>query len=176
MKLKKLFLEIFETIALIVLIVLPIRHFIFEPFIIKGESMLPNFHSGDYLISEKFSLFFKNPERFDVIIFKSPVHDDYYIKRIIGLPGETVEIKEGKIIIYNSQNPNGFVLQESYQTIPLSYNENFKITLGKDEYFVLGDNRQASFDSRKWGALKRENIKGKVLIRIWPLNFNTYAK
>lgn len=168
-KTKLIFLEVIETLVFVVLIVLPIRYFVFEPFVIRGESMAPNFHNGDYLIAEKISLYFEKPKRFDVIIFKAPPHQqDYYIKRIIGLPGETVEIKNGKIYIYNQEFPNGFELKENFKTTPLNLNEKLKITLKDNEYFVLGDNRQASFDSRKWGPLSEENLIGKVILRLWP--------
>lgn len=171
-KVKLVFLEIIETIIFVLVIVLPVRYFVFEPFVIKGESMSPNFHNGDYLIAEKISLFFEKPKRFDVVIFKAPPHEeDYYIKRIIGLPGETVEIKNGKIYIYNKQNPQGLELKENFLTTQLDPNEKIKITLKNDEYFVLGDNRQASFDSRKWGPLPQKNLIGKVILKVWPLEF-----
>jgi signal peptidase I len=172
MKKKTLFLEFLETLIFVVLVVLPIRYFIFEPFIIRGESMYPNFYNGDYIIAEKLSYFIRDPERYEVVVFKAPpFKTTYYIKRIIGLPGEKVEIKNGKIKIYNKENPNGFYLDENYQKIDLDKNENLVFELKENEYFVLGDNRPASFDSRKWGAVLRKDIIGRAIIKVFPPKF-----
>jgi signal peptidase I len=167
---KSTFLQILELILIIIFIVVPVRIFIFEPFIVSGESMEPNYHNMDYLIIDKLSYRLRDPQRGEVIVFIPPFEKNkYYIKRIIGLPGETIILNEDKIYIYNKENPNGFILKENY--IPShEYYGNLKITLGKDEYFVLGDNREESYDSRRWGPLKRENIVGRVLFVLRPLN------
>jgi signal peptidase I len=166
-------LEIFEIIEVILtflLIFLPVRFFIFEPFIVMGESMEPNYHTADYLIICKICTKIQPVQRGDVIVFIPPVDErKYYIKRVIGLPGETVYLKGRNIYIYNKENPNGFKLEEPYLQ-----NEDFdlgeeQIQLKDDEYFVLGDNRNESFDSRKWGPLKKDRIIGKVSFKISPL-------
>lgn len=153
---------------LVLLIVVPIRYFIFQPFLVQGSSMEPNFESGDYLIVDEISYRFSDPKRGDVIIFNSPVQPVKYIKRVIGLPGETVKIENGKVYI-KKQGSNEFkLLQEPYTDI---FTEGrAEITLKEGEYFVMGDNRFASYDSRSWGVLKRNKIIGRVLIRLWPIS------
>ena len=162
-------LEISKIVVIALLIVIPVRYFVFQPFYVKGASMEPNFSDGDYLIVDEITYRLKAPERGEVIVFRYP--DDpsqRYIKRIIGLPGETIEIEGGKISIYN-QNGEGSVLRElAYLPDSISTAGNIEETLGENEYFVLGDNRMASADSRRWGLLPRENIIGRALIRAWP--------
>ena len=156
-------------IALIALvIVLPIRYFLFQPFIVKGESMAPNFENGDYLIVDEISYRFSEPQRGDVIVFNYPKDKTQrFIKRIIGLPGENVQIKDGNVSITNGQNT--IQLDEKYLPNDLKTYGDVATTLGKDEYFVMGDNRDYSFDSRSWGVVPRENIIGKAFLRIFPL-------
>ncbi|MEK7175141.1 MAG: signal peptidase I [Patescibacteria group bacterium] len=163
---------IWETAKIVVvslLIILPIRYFIVQPFFVRGESMLPSFNDKDYLIIDEFSYRFYRPERGEVVVFRFPQDpSQYYIKRIIGLPGETVEIKNGAVTIINRNNPEGVVIKENY------LNENtpgeIKIKLDDNEYFVLGDNRDASSDSRRWGPLSNHLIIGRAWLRIWPFN------
>ncbi|GBD33789.1 Signal peptidase I T [bacterium HR34] len=153
---------------LVLLIVVPIRYFIFQPFLVQGSSMEPNFESGDYLIVDEISYRFSDPKRGDVIIFNSPVQPVKYIKRVIGLPGETVKIENGKVYIKKQGNNEFKLLQEPYTDI---FTEGrVEITLKEGEYFVMGDNRFASYDSRSWGVLKRNKIIGRVLIRLWPIS------
>lgn len=163
---------IWETAKIVVvslLIILPVRYFIVQPFFVRGESMLPSFNDKDYLIIDELSYRFYRPERGEVIVFRFPQDpNQYYIKRIIGLPEETVEIKNGEVTVTNRGNPGGFVLKENY------LNENtpgeIKIKLDDNEYFVLGDNRDASSDSRRWGPLSNHLIIGRAWLRIWPFN------
>jgi len=166
---KGVFLFIFEVIKIVVLallIVIPIRYFIFQPFVIKGNSMEPNFHQGDYLIVDEISYRFKEPQRGDVIVFRYPQDTSQrFIKRIIGLPEETVTMKEGKITI--SEGTEERILDESAYMPRQNYFDNASLSLKEDEYFVLGDNRFASFDSRKWGSLPRDYIVGRVILRTW---------
>jgi len=151
-------------------IVLPIRYFLFQPFVVKGASMEPNYHSGDYLIIDEISYRFNEPERGDVIVFKYPYNlSDRYIKRVIGLPGETVEIKEGQIYI-SKEGGVSIINESSY--LPEKFIKEWKnlddlapITLKENQYFVLGDNRNASSDSRRWGTLPEENIIGKSALQ-----------
>lgn len=163
---KKVIFDFLEIIILFILVVLPIRFFLIEPFLVRGESMEPNFHNWDYLIIDKLSFFLRDPQRGEIVVFHPPFDNKvFYIKRIIGLPGERILIDENKITIFNKENPQGFILEEDY--IQNHYTSGkIDIILGKDEYFVLGDNREVSYDSRKWGPVKKEKIIGRVLIKI----------
>ena len=162
--------EIFETILIALVIVIPIRYFLIQPFMVQGQSMEPTFQNNNYLIIDKLSYRLRAPQRGEVIVMDSPANDGhFFIKRIIGLPTETLEIKNGKITIYNQENPKGTVLNESYLE-NVETPGDLSITLKNDEYFVLGDNRYHSYDSRSWGVLKRDKIVGRVWVRLWPLN------
>lgn len=159
------FWEIIKVVVLALVIVIPIRYFIFQPFLVKGQSMEPNFETGDYLIIDELSYRFRNPQRGEVIVFKYPQNPSQrYIKRIIGLPGETIEIKNNKVMINNKE-----LDERNYLPISIQTPGNTLITLAENEYFVLGDNRLASYDSRRWGPLPKKDIIGRVLIRAWPL-------
>ena len=130
--------------------------------------MEPNFQNGDYLIVDEISYRLRAPQRGEVIVFKYPANPSQkYIKRIIGLPGETVEIQAGKVDIYDS---NGVpqILDERYLPDFLETYGDVELRLSDSEYFVLGDNRTASSDSRRWGSVPRDNIIGKVFLRVWP--------
>lgn len=161
--------ETARIVLISLLIILPIRYFIVQPFFVRGESMTPNFKDKDYLIIDELSYRFSEPKRGDVIVFKFPQDPgQYYIKRIVGLPEETVEVQGDKITIYNHQHPEGLVLEEKYLN-EITPGE-IKMKLDPNEYFVLGDNRDASSDSRRWGALPKHFIIGKAWIRIWPFD------
>ncbi len=184
-------LEIIKVVILAFVIIVPIRVFLFQPFFVQGASMEPNFENSNYLIVNElgykktsFSLDGKNIftiapykklQRGEVVVFKYPKNpSQFFIKRIIGLPGEKVEIKKGQILVYNQDNPEGKILDESAY---LSKNvktstalDDFVITLRDNEYFVMGDNRMYSSDSRVWGPVPDADIMGKVIIRAWPLN------
>ena len=166
--------EVSKIVLIALIIVVPIRVFVFQPFFVKGQSMEPNFHNSDYLIIDELTYRFKAPERGDVIVFKYPNNPSQkYIKRIIGLPDETIEIQNNQIII--SKYLDTMVLDESeYLASSVSTLGTVKITLSEDEYFVMGDNRTASSDSRKWGVLPEDNIIGRAILRPWPLE--AYAK
>jgi len=167
---KKFFVFIWEIGKIVIIaaaIVMPIRYFLFQPFFVRGQSMDPNFGDGDYLIVDEISYRFQNPQRGEVIVFKAPSNPSQrFIKRIIGLPGETVEIKNGNITIYKDGQP--FILNEEDYLSSLDTTGNIKITLGEDEYFVLGDNRAFSYDSRRFGSLPEDKIIGRVIFRAWP--------
>jgi signal peptidase I len=163
----KSILSFLQTFVLALAIVIPIRFFLFQPFIVNGASMEPTFKNGEYLLIDEISYKLKGPKRGDVIVFKYPKDPSYfYIKRIIGLPGETVEIEDQKVKIYNYDFPTGRVLNESYiKGLTMSP---LKIVLDKNQYFVLGDNREHSSDSRAFGAVPKKNIVGKAWIAIYP--------
>ena len=168
---RKILAFIWETAKIVIialLIVMPIRYFVFQPFFVKGQSMDPTFENGDYLIVDELSYKFRAPERGEVVVFKYPNDPSQrYIKRIIGLPGETVEIQAGKIIISNAKGESA-VLDEKYLPPSDLTLGDTKAVLGAKDYFVLGDNRLASSDSRSWGPLPKDNIIGRVLLRVWP--------
>lgn len=159
----------FALIALI--IVIPIRVFIAEPFVVSGSSMVPTFENRNYLIVDKVSYKLGNPKRDDVVIFRYPGDTTkFFIKRIMGLPGETVDVKsaENEVIIINKEHPDGFKLDQSF--IKNIGGINAHVTLKNDEYFVMGDNRSGSSDSRYWGPVKKELLTGRAFLRLWPIN------
>jgi signal peptidase I len=165
-----LFGEVFRFALLALLIVLPIRVFVAQPFIVSGASMEETFHSGEYLIVDQLSYRFNEPERGDVVIFKYPKDPSkYFIKRVIGVPGDTVRISGTAVTITNDEHPRGFTLDEPYVD-SMRENALSVTTLNTDEYFVMGDNRDASSDSRIWGVLPRENIIGRAYVRLSPLS------
>lgn len=163
------FWEILETILIVGGAVFLVRYFIFQPFFVEGASMMPNFHNGDYLIIDEITYRFRQPERGEVVVFKAPNNRSFYIKRIIGLPGETIKIENGKIWVRSGSNSSFVDLNEPY-LYGMSTPGNYEITLKENEYFVLGDNRYASYDSRNWGPLERKKIIGLVRLRLWPIN------
>lgn len=160
--------EVLKIFIIASVIVLPIRYFLFQPFIVKGDSMVPNFQSGDYLIVDELSYRFADPERGDIIVFKYPKDTTQrFIKRVIGLPGETVDIKNGSVTI--SKDGKSFILDEKYLPLNLKTYGDIYTVLAGDEFFVLGDNREFSYDSRSWGSVPRKDIIGKAFLRILPL-------
>ena len=150
-------------------IVAPVRIFIAQPFIVSGSSMFPTFKNSDYLIIDEISYRLKNPERYDVIIFRYPNDTTkFFIKRIMGLPGETIDIKGKDVSITNKENPNGFKLNQSFINNEMNSEEHS--VLKDNEYYVLGDNRNSSSDSRVWGVLPKKFIIGKAFLRLYTLN------
>lgn len=161
--------ELVRYVIISLAIVIPFRIFIAQPYVVSGASMDPTFKNGDYLIVDQLSKRFNDPERGEVYIIRYPKDTSkFFIKRLIAFPREKVTIKSGKLIIYNDENPNGLEINEPY--IVYSKAENFEITLGDNEYFVMGDNRAGSSDSRSWGPLPREYIIGKPVLRLLPIN------
>lgn len=163
---------VWETIKIIIIslvIILPIRYYLVQPFFVKGASMEDNFHDGDYLLIDEISYRFDEPKRGDVIVFRYPENpSQFFIKRIIALPGETIEIKNDQVTIYNSETPGGFLLNEDYLSSSQETIGNLSENLDNNEYYVLGDNRLQSSDSRRWGALEKRFITGKAFLRLWP--------
>jgi signal peptidase I len=180
--------EIIKIVALAFVIIFPIRVFLFQPFFVQGASMEPNFEDKEYLIVNelgyKTTTFemggnnfftvspFKKVDRQVPIVFRYPLDPSkFFIKRIIGLPGERIEIKGGKVMIYSQASPEGFALDEkAYLPSGLRTAGDVSMTLKDDEYFVMGDNRMFSSDSRSWGPIKENDIIGRVLLRAWPLD------
>ena len=156
------FLELFE-ILLVAAIAVGVVAFIAQPFRIQGASMTPNFFFGDYVLVDKMSYHFRPLNRGEVIVFRNPENEsEYFIKRVIALPGEVISITGGQVII------NGKSLKEGYLPADGSSSGEADFILGADEYFVMGDNRLQSRDSRSWGALEQDKIVGLVRARFWP--------
>lgn len=163
--------EIIRFTLLAIAIVIPIRMYVAQPFIVSGASMDPTFNTGQYLVVDQLSYHFENPKRGEVIILKYPLNPSvFFIKRIIGLPGETVTMDTGSLIIKNSSNPDGISIEEPYIIDNHKTSDTFEIKLGPTEYFVMGDNRPASSDSRTWGPLESKYIIGRPLLRVFPLS------
>jgi len=166
----KFWKELVKLVFFSLLIVVPFRLYIAQPFIVEGASMDPTFETGDYLIVDELTYHFKTPERGSVLIFKYPRDPKKsFIKRIIGLPGEKVSISNGQITIINTEYSEGFILNEPY--VKLNKKDSADYIIGAREYFVLGDNRLASADSRIWGPVPEENIIGRPVISFFPPAF-----
>lgn len=177
------FLELVKTIIISLAIILPIRYFLIQPFMVEGASMQPNFHDRDYLIVNEILYRFKEPERGEVIVFKNPENiKQYFIKRVMATPGESIKIEDGSIYIKKlTDDIYSKVNEEEYLPKDLkTYGNSSEITLASDEYFVMGDNRGNSRDSRFFGPLKRNLIVGRVWLRGFPFdqisvfNFDNY--
>ena len=164
--------EAWETVRFLLIafaIVIPIRIFVAQPFIVSGSSMDPTFQNGQYLIVDELSYNIGYPARGDVIVFKYPKNpSQYFIKRVIGLPGETVNIDTTGHVSIKDKDGNSVALNEPYVVYPSD--QASSSTLGADQYFVMGDNRAGSFDSRAWGPVARNLIIGKAFLRLLPVN------
>lgn len=157
-----------ESLLIAVAIALVLRAWIGAPFIVSGNSMSTTFSNRDYLIVDKLTYHFTDPKRGDVVVFKPPFTEkEYYIKRIIGLPGETISVTNNTVTIKNTLHPEGFLLTEPYTSSERG--GHVETTLKSGEYFVMGDNRAVSSDSRVWGVLPEERLSGRVFIRLFPL-------
>ena len=168
-------LDLVETVVSSLAIFFVVYIFIVQPHQVNGHSMDPNLQTVEYLLTEKVSYRFNQPERGDVIVFRAPESACIgtgcdYIKRIIGLPGETVQVIGGKIYINGQQLDESAYLAESVVTSPGAYTANEReVRLSDNQYFVSGDNRAYSSDSRYWGPIERESIIGKAFFSYWPV-------
>lgn len=168
--------EVVKIVAISLAIIIPIRYFLIQPFYVIGASMEPNFADYNYLIIDELSLRFNDPRYSEVVVLRNPENrSEFFIKRIIGVPGDSIRIDQGKVYV------NDQLLDESaYLTsdvVTTAFNGNYTVTLGSEEYFVMGDNRTHSLDSRRFGPIRRSNIVGRVWIRAWPFNqFTIYKK
>lgn len=164
--------EILKVILISLAIIIPVRYFLVQPFFVNGASMEESFHDGDYILIDEISYRFREPLRGDIVVFRYPNdHTQFFVKRVIGLPGETVVIRDNTVTIYSKEKPQGFVLDESDYLDPKQETRgSIRMVLDDNEYFVLGDNRLHSSDSRYWGAVNRSFITGRVFSRAWPLD------
>ena len=167
------FKELFKVLIIGAIAVVAIRYFVFKPFVVSGTSMVPTYMDKEYLIIDELSFHLGQPHRGQVIVMH--YHGDptmeYFLKRIIGLPGERLVVRDGRVRIYNSQHPEGEYLDESAYLAPNVLTDgDIDVTLGSDEYYVMGDNRGASFDSRRFGPVKRVDLVGRALFRGFPLD------
>lgn len=166
-------------IVCVIILVKLVQSFLIQPFIVDGGSMLNTFHNKEFLLVDKLSYRLHTPHRGDVMIFKlyeggaNQFTGKYLIKRVIGLPDERVVVKNGITTIYNKDNPNGFVLEEPFVTYK-ELGKNVDMTLDAHSYFMMGDNRSQSYDSRDWGPLNEKDIRGQVLLRVIPLSLFAY--
>lgn len=180
-------MDVVKMFVLALVVIVPVRVFLFQPFFVRGQSMEPNFSNRQYLIVNEFgykktavgafgaTLFTVEPHktfaRGDVVVFRAPIRQSqYYIKRIIGLPGERVVVRDGDVRIFNAAHPEGFALDESaYLPSGRKTGGETDVTLADDQYYVLGDNRSASSDSRMFGPIDTGDVMGRAAVRAWPL-------
>jgi len=168
----RFFWELIKVFLLAMVIIVPIRYFLVQPFFVRGASMEPNFFDGEYLVVDELSYFLRDARRGEVIVFRFPQNrSQFFIKRIIGLPGETVKINNGRVEIISDDFPSGVALDEAqYLPEDMRTGGQIMVKLKDQEYFVLGDNRPASSDSRSWGVLGEDEIVGRAWIRAFPVD------
>lgn len=165
--------DLIKFAAIALAIVIPVRMFIAQPFVVNGDSMFPTFHNKEYLIVDEISYIVRNPRRGEVTIFRYPNDPSrFFIKRIVGMPNETIKIKDGVVTIINKDNPDGFILEEPYINEKFATTDSY--TTGNDQYFVMGDNRNRSSDSRSWGVLPKKLMAGRAYLRLLPFNNMDY--
>ncbi|MFH1482428.1 MAG: signal peptidase I [Patescibacteria group bacterium] len=173
---KNFFIFVFDFIKVVLIslaIIIPIRYFLIQPFYVRGASMEPNFYDSEYLIIDEISYRFHEPKRGDIIVFKYPRNpQEYFIKRVVGLPNEKIQVKDGEIHIFNKEHPLGIKIDEPYLANGVKTNgtDDDIISLSNDEYYVFGDNRNFSKDSRSFGPVNKSFVVGRVLLRGWPFD------
>ncbi len=164
-------LEVLEIAVVAVVAVFMVRTFLVQPFLVSGTSMYPNFQNGDYVLVDEMTYRLRPPERGEAVVFHDPEdYSTYFIKRVIGLPGEKIVLHASTVTVYNTANPKGLVLNESYLPSGTVTTGDQTYTLSSSSYLMFGDNRPFSYDSRSWGPLPAKNIVGLVRVRLWPLN------
>lgn len=159
------FLEILEVVVVAAVSIYLIYTFIAQPFKVDGKSMEPNFSTGDYLVVDEVTYRFREPQRGEVVVLHDPTNESqFFIKRVVGLPGEQILVSDGKVFVDGERIDEGYLPQGIFMA------DTPPFQLGKQEFFVMGDNRESSFDSRSWGPLGRHQIVGVVRLRFWPLD------
>lgn len=165
------FWELLKAFILAMVIIVPIRYFLVQPFFVRGASMEPNYQDSEYLIVDQLSYRFREPQRGDVIVFRYPQDESqFFIKRIVGLPNETIRIDDGHVFV----NGRTQLDERGYLSSDVRTGGQMESTLQEGEYFVLGDNREASSDSRSWGPVQKKEIMGRTWIRAWPFTRFTF--
>lgn len=164
-------LELSKVVLISLAIILPIRYFVVQPFYVKGASMEPTFVDNEYLLIDEISYRFEDPTRGQVVVFRYPRDPrQYFIKRIVGLPGETVRIADGGVTIVSAEHPNGLGLDEPYLTDAVTTTGTYQVEVPAGHYFLMGDNRAASLDSRVFGPVDEDYMIGRVWLRAWPFD------
>lgn len=164
-------LEFIKVAVLAGITIALVRYFLFKPFYVKGASMEPNYFDHEYLIIDELSYRLHEPKRGDVVVFRYPNSPkEYFLKRVIGLPGERIKVSEGVTTIYNDAHPEGFVVKENYIPSDVVTEGEKILSLSNNQYFMMGDNRPNSFDSRRFGPVDENFIVGRTWLRGWPLN------
>ena len=173
-KLGAFFMDILEVVVLAVGIFLIVYLLVLRPHKIKGQSMHPNFPDGEFLLTEKITYYRDDPKRGDVVVFKPPISEDEFIKRIIALPGESISVKDGKVFVNDQELKEDYI---SVQTSGGSFlNEGDTYIVPQGQYFVLGDNRPHSSDSRAWGPITKKVISGKAWLIYFPFNLSGFVE
>ncbi|MBI5230116.1 MAG: signal peptidase I [Candidatus Magasanikbacteria bacterium] len=168
---KLFFLELVKVGIFTIVTIFVVRTFLFKPFYVRGASMETNFFDHEYLIIDEVSYRLNEPKRGDVIVFRYPNDpSQYFLKRVIGLPGETIMVRNGRVIVINKDFQNGIVLNEGYLRPSLRTPGDISATMKTGQYFVMGDNRPASWDSRGFGPISGSAIVGRVWVRGWPFD------
>lgn len=168
------FLDIIETVVIALSIFLVVYLFLLQPHQVKGQSMVPNFQDKEYLLTDKVSYKLGKPHRGDIVVFHAPPAANCvvgtgcdFIKRVLGLPGDTIEVKDNAIWVNNNKLDEPYI-PSSFEILPGNFTKGKAVRLGADEYFVSGDNRPYSSDSRAWGPITSKEIVGRVFFRYWP--------
>lgn len=170
-----LFLDLAETVTIGASFFLIVYLFFMQPHQVNGRSMFPTFNSGDYLLTNKVSYRVGDPKRGDVVVFHAPPEASCptgtgcdFIKRILAVPGDTIALHDNAFYV-NGEKVNESYIPEDFKTLPGKFIDGRTVTMGPDEYFVSGDNREYSSDSRVWGPVTKADIVGKAFLRYWPV-------
>lgn len=170
-KIYEFFVDFIETIAIAGAIFVVVYAFLFRPFQVNGESMFPNYQNGEYILTNLITLRLSDIKRGDVIVFNAPIDEDKdFIKRVIGIPGDKISIENGKFILNGKVLDEGEYLAESVYTEAGPFSAGRTVTVEPNTYFVSGDNRPNSSDSRAWGLVPKDKIIGKSMFVYWPIN------
>lgn len=165
----KFLLDIFQTVVISLAVFVILYQFAAQPHKVRGASMEPSYHDGEYILTEKVSYYFEEPARGDVVVFKFPKNKELdYIKRIIALPGETVAIRDNQIFVDGRRLTEPYLAPGTFTSGHTTITNGSAFTVPADAYVVMGDNRERSSDSREWGAVTREDIVGRAFFRYWP--------